>query len=430
MPAYEKSNDVTPSEPSASGAEPGQHRMGRKELLALISSIMAFTAMGIDLMLSAFDEIRTDFDLGATSTETSRIVTVYLLGLAVGQLFYGPLADRFGRKKALVAGAAVYVVGAAGAALATSFGMLLGVRFVWGLGAAGARVVATAIIRDRFEGAAMASALSNVMAVFVLVPIVAPSLGAGIIAVLPWRSVFWFCAIFAAVIVLWSLRMRETLDPSNRRELRPKVIADGYLEVARTPVTFGFTMATLFIQGSFVTYLASSELIISNIFDREAQFPVVFGAIAIMFGVASFINGRIVERLGIDTVVNRAYLTSAISLVLLVGLTIFSTGTPNFWLFMPLVGLILATFMFLMTNLSSAAMVPLGAIAGSGSALTGAVRTAGGAFIGGIISEQIATSVTPLVIGLCVLVACSAGTVWLTRQGGLRSLLARRSQHA
>jgi len=400
--------------PQSSAAE--QPRMGRKELLAFISTIMAFTAMGIDLMLSAFDEIRSEFGLDPDSALTSRVVTVYMIGLALGQLVYGPLADRFGRKKALYAGALVYVAGAAGAALAPTFGALLAARFIWGAGAAGARVVATAIIRDRFEGASMASAMSNVMAVFVLVPVVAPSVGAGIIAILPWRSVFWFCVLFALGGVAWSLRLKETLNPDNRRELDVRTIVGGYRQVARTPITFGYTMATLFIQAAFVTYLASSELIIANVFDREAQFPIIFGVVAILFGIAAFINGRIVERLGIDRVVNRAFVGIAAALVALVGVTAAGAGEPSFWLFMPIVGLVLAGFMFLMTNLSSAAMVPLGAIAGSGSALTGATRTFGGALLAGLMSERIDDSVVPLVAAIIAMSAFAGATVWLTRK--------------
>ena len=205
-----------------------EHRMGRKELLVFLSATMAFIAVGLDLMLPAFDEIRADFGLDELSTETSRVITVYMLGLAFGQLFFGPLADRYGRKKTLYIGATIFVFGAAASALVGTFELLLVMRFIWGLGAAGARIVATSIIRDRFEGASMASAMSSVMAVFVMVPVFAPSLGAGLIAVLPWRSVFWFCAIFAIVVVLWSTRLSETLDPANRRELRPAVIAGGY----------------------------------------------------------------------------------------------------------------------------------------------------------------------------------------------------------
>ena len=400
--------------------------MGRKELLAIISAIMAFTAMAIDMMLAAFGDIRDDFGLGESSTETSRVVTVFLLGLACGQLIYGPVADRFGRKRALYAGAAIYIFGAVWCVFAPTFETLLIGRFVWGIGGAGARVVATSIIRDRFEGPAMASAMSNVMAVFVLVPIIAPSLGAVIIAIAPWRSVLWFCAVFAAVIVIWSFRMRETLDPANRRDLNPLTIASGYWQVARTPITFGYTMATVFIQASFTTYLASSELLIGQIFDREAQFPVIFGAVAVLFGVGAIVNGRVVERLGIDVVVNRGFVVLGILLSALVVLTVVSAGTPHFWLFMPIIGLALASFMFLMPNLTSASMTPLGAIAGSGSALTGAVRISMGALLGGFFSEQVQTSATPLVVGITSMTACAAVTVWLVRRGGVRALLGRR----
>ena len=400
--------------------------MGRKELLVLVSAIMAFTAMGIDVMLSAFDEIRLDFELGATSTATTRVVTVFFFGLAFGQLFYGPLADRFGRKRALYVGATIYIAGAIGCALAPTFELLLASRFVWGTGAAGARVVATSIIRDRFQGVAMASAMSNVMAVFVLVPVIAPSLGAVIIALAPWRSVFWFCVLFAVTIVIWSFRLRETLAPINRRPLSPAAIAGGYWQVARTPVTFGYTMATVFIQASFTAYLASAELLTTTVFDREEQFPLIFGAVAVLFGIAALVNGRIVEELGIDRVVNRAFVALAGLLIVLAMTTSLSGGTPNFWLFTPVIGLTLSCFMFLMPNLNSAAMDPLGAIAGSGSALTGAVRVGLGALLGGFFAERVDTSTTPLVIGIASMTALAGLSVWLVRQGGLRSILHRQ----
>ncbi len=411
---------------SAAGEEPGQappkYRMGRRELLAMVSAIMAFTAVGIDLMLPAFDEMRAEFDLGEDSAQTTRTITVYFLGLAFGQLFFGPIADRFGRKPTLYLGAAVYVIGSIGSAAAGSFTLLLVARGVWGVGAAGARIVAVSIIRDRFEGAAMASAMSNVMAVFLLVPIFAPSIGAVIIGVLPWRSVFWFCAVFAVVILVWSIRLRETLDPANRRELNPSTIASGYLQVARTKITFGYTMAAVFIQAAFIVYVSSLELVVTNVFDRKEQFPVIFGAVGVIFGVASFINGRIVERLGIDVVVTRTLAWLGAVLVLFNGFILMSSDSPNFWVFMVLLGMVMGSFMFLMPNLGSAAMLPLGEIAGSGSALTGSVRTALGALIGGVLAERVDTSIDPMVLSLTLLMACTAGTVWLTRKGGLRAL--------
>ncbi len=376
---------------------------------------MALTAMAIDLMLPAFGDIRTAFDLGDGSNETGRIVTYFFFGLAAGQLVYGPLADRFGRKPTLYLGIGIYLAGAIGSAIAPTFEFLLASRVVWGLGAAGSRVVATAIIRDRFEGAAMAKAMSQIMAVFVLVPVAAPTVGAGIIAVLPWRSVFWFCALFAVAITLWSLRLMETLDPVNRRELRIGSTARGYLEVARTPITFGYTVASIFLQGVFTAYLASVDLIISEIFDRERQFPFIFGAVAILFGVGALVNGRVVERLGIDAVVARAFSALAVLLPVLIGLTVLGSGTPNFWLFMPVVGLVLSSFMFLIPNLNSAAMEPVGHIAGSASALTGAVRIAGGALVGTAINAQVDDSLSPLVIGVAVMCVLAGITVLLVR---------------
>jgi len=179
-------------------------------------------------------------------------------------------------------------------------------------------------------------------------------------------------------------------------------------------------MATVFIQSGFTIYLASSELLIGKIFDREEQFAIVFGTVAILFGAGAIINGRVVERLGIDRVVNRGFGLLASILVVLIAITVLSGGDPNFWLFMPVLGVTLSSYMFLMPNLNSAAMTPLGSIAGSGSALTGAVRMALGAVIGGVISEQVDTSVAPMVIGISVMSLLSGLSVWLVRVGEAR----------
>ncbi len=391
-------------------------RIGTRELLTLISAIMALTAMAIDLMLPAFPDIRVAFDLGEGSNETGRIVTYFFFGLAAGQLIYGPLADRFGRKPTLYVGIGIYIAGAVGSALAPSFEFLLASRVIWGVGAAGSRVVATAIVRDRFEGVAMAKAMSQIMAVFVLVPVAAPTVGAGIIAVLPWRTVFWFCVAFATVITLWSLRLMETLDSANQRPLRLDSIGRSYMEVARTPVTFGYTISSLFLQGVFTAYLASVDLITSEIFDRESQFPFIFGAVAVLFGLAALANGRVVGRLGIDAVVSRSFAVLGLLLPLLIAITIHGDGRPNFWLFMPTVGLVLSSFMFLIPNLNSAAMEPVGHLAGSASALTGAVRIAGGAVVGTVISAQVDDSLTPLVVGVALMCVCAGVAVLLVRR--------------
>ncbi len=365
----------------------------------MISAIMALTAVAIDLMLPAFDEIREAFGLRDGSADTGRVITYFFFGLAVAHLAYGPLADRFGRKPILYLGMSIYLLGAIGSAIAPTFGLLLASRFVWGVGAAGSRVIATAIVRDRFEGPVMAKAMSQIMAVFVLVPVFAPTIGAGIIAVLPWQAAFWFCAIFVAAIALWSLRLPETLEPSRRRSLAAGSTMRGFAEVARTPVTAGYTVASVFLQGVFTVYLATSESIISDIFGRREQFPLIFGVVAIGFGVAALANGRLVQRFGIDRVVTVAF-ACILPLSLLLVVETLGSEQPSFWVFMPTLACVLATFLFLMPNLNSAAMEPVGHLAGTASALTGAARLAGGAALGTIISSQITDSVRPFAIGV------------------------------
>lgn len=380
----------------------------------MISAIMALTAVAIDLMLPAFDEIRETFGLRDGSADTGRIVTYFFFGLAVAHLVYGPLADRFGRKPIFYLGISIYLIGAIGSALAPTFGLLLASRFVWGVGAAGSRVIATAIVRDRFEGPVMARAMSQIMAVFVLVPVFAPTLGAGIVAVLPWQAAFWFCAIVAVSIAVWSLRLPETLDPAKRRPLGVGATARGFGEVARTPVTAGYTTATIFLQGVFTVYLATSESIISDIFGRREQFPIIFGVVAIGFGVTAMVNGRLVQRFGIDRVVAVA-LGCLLPLSLVLVVETLGSETPNFWVFMSTLACLLSAFMFLLPNLNSAAMEPVGHLAGTASALTGAARLAGGAVLGTLISGQITDSVRPFAIGISAMCFATGASVLVVR---------------
>lgn len=394
----------------------GHGRLGRRELLTLISSIMAMMAVGIDLLLPAFDDIETAYGLEVGSGQLSQIITVFFMGLAVAQLVYGPLADAFGRKPVLYLSVAIYMAGALISALAPTFGVLLLGRFVWGVGAAGARVVATAIIRDRFEGEAMAKAMSQIMAVFVLVPVVAPSFGALVISVLPWRSLFWFSGIFAAFIGAWGLRLSETLDDNNRRKLNLRTTLSGFKQAATTPVTLGYTLAALFLQAVWTAYLASSESIIDEVFDLGPQFPWIFGAVAILFGIGAIINGSIVEKFGIDGVVKGTYAVLLPLTLLLIVLSAMSDGEPSVWLFMPLLGLVLASFMLLMPNLGSASMTPVGEIAGTASAFTGALRTAGGASLAAVAAGWLEADTIAFSIWVAVCTGASGLCVFVVRR--------------
>ena len=390
--------------------------LGPKELLVMISAIMALMALAIDLLLPAFDDIREAFGLDPDSTQISQVITVFFLGLAIAQLVWGPLADRYGRKPILYAGIAVYVAGAIGSAFSPTLNWLLISRFVWGVGAAGSRVVAMAIIRDSFEGTRMAKAMSQIMAVFVMAPVFAPSVGAGLIIVFSWRAIFWFCVVWSVIIVLWSTRLPETLAPESRRPLEFRSITSGFGTVLRNPITSGYTLATLFLQGVFSAYLGSSERLIGDIFGRPDQFPIIFGAIAILFAVGAVINGQVVDTYGMKRLIHVMMGAVLIMSLLLVTISLASNGSPNFWIFMPMLGVLLAMFMFLMPNLNTAALEPMGDLAGTASSLTGAGRIAGGALLGAVVDSQVTNTTTPFAVAIVIFaLGAIASIIWAER---------------
>ena len=374
---------------------------------------MALMALGIDILLPAFDDIRVAYGLSEDSSAPGQLITIYFVGLAIAQLIFGPLSDWFGRKPIIFIGIFIYIIGSIGSALAPNFVTLLAFRFIWGVGAAGTRVVAVAVVRDCFEGSQMAKAMSEIMAVFVLVPVIAPTFGAGLIAILPWESIFWFSAIFAVGMSIWSLRLPETLNPEYKVRFNWSSTKHGYGRVLRTRITAFYTLSSVCLQAVFVMYLSSCERIISDILGRGDQFPIIFGIVAIGFGIAALINGKLVTAIGIQKLLFGASIFLVFSSSVLAVVTLMNEGTPNFWLFIPLLAVVLCTFMFIMPNLNSAALFPMGDIAGTAGAFTSAIRMSLGAAIGGVLNSLIKDSLTPFVVGLVCMAILTMVTIFV-----------------
>jgi DHA1 family bicyclomycin/chloramphenicol resistance-like MFS transporter len=383
-------------EPHALDAASRPGGLGQRQFIFLLSMVMAMAALGIDLMLPAFDDMREAFGLAEDSNEVARTVTAYFLGMAIPQVVYGPLADRYGRKPVLYLSIGVYSVGAVASALAPSLTLLLLARFVWGIGAAGGRVVALAIIRDVYRGERMARAMSYIMSIFILVPVVAPSLGAVIVEAGSWRWAFWASFVAALALLLWSLRLRETLDPAHRKPMSFGALGEAARRLATSRTTLAPTLALTCMMGVMTTYLASSELIISEIFGRGDQFPVVFGVVALLLGVASFLNGQLVGRVGIRRLLRPVLACYVGFAAVTLAVAVAADGSPDFWVFMPLLTVSLCCQMLLTPNLNTLAMEPVGDIAGTASALIGSVSIAGGALIGALVDPLFDDSVTPM----------------------------------
>jgi len=393
-----------------------QQKLGSREFTVMIAMIMALTALAIDIMLPTFGAVRSEFGLAADSTAPAAIVTVFFLGLAAAQVFFGPLADRFGRKPVLYAGLAVYVVSALAASLAPSLEMVLVSRFVWGVGAAAPRVVALSVVRDAYQGEAMARTMSIIMSIFVLVPVVAPSLGALILTVSSWRWVFGACVVFAVVIAIWTLRLPESLRPEDRLTLRFDSIAAAFKTVVTNRRTIGYTLAMTFLFGVFMSYLASSELIISDVFNRAEQFPYVFGGLAAVMGAAMLSNAVIVSWVGLRRIVRGvlvAYVVGSAGFVLLAVLT---EGRPSFWVFLIGLAAMLTMHAILIPNFNTLAMDPMGKVAGTAAALIGTISTALGAALGFVLDRTFDGTILPFAGGFLVYGIIAAGfVIWAER---------------
>ncbi len=378
-------------------------QVGKREFIVLISMLMALTALAIDMMLPAFGEMRSTFGLEADSSAVAPVITVFLIGFGAGQLLWGPLSDALGRKRILWIGLAIYSLGAIAAAFAPSLGVLLLLRLVGGMGAAAIRVFTQGAIRDRYRGDQMAKVLSYIMAVFLLVPMVAPSLGTAVLVVGDWRWIFAFFLIAAAITAIWSTRLPETLPEERRIALDVSRLLEAANAVVTSRFAMGFTIAQMLVFGFFASYLASTELIVDDIFGLGAWFPVIFGGASLMLGVAMLLNPRLIDRFGLRRMVRFAltgYLAASLSFVVI---AIASGGHPPFWLYLVGILPILVAHSFVMPNLNSAAMMPMGRVAGTASAIIGAIAILGGATIGAAIDAVYDGSVTPFALAGVVL---------------------------
>ena len=384
-------------------------RLSRPEFVALMAMLFATVAFAIDAMLPAMPEIAAEVSPEAPN-RAQLIITSFVLGMGVGTMFTGPLSDAFGRRPVILAGATLYIAGSAMAWVAQSLELLLAARVLQGLGAAGPRVVALAIIRDLYEGRTMAQLISFVMLVFTLIPAVAPAMGAGIIAVAGWRAIFLAFILFSVISVLWLvLRQRETLQVADRRPFRLAVLADGISQVCANRQVV-LTMAVLSLTfGMLFTVLASTQPVFDITFGRAATFHWWFALIAVLSASGSILNAAIVVRLGMRRVVKISLLSQILFSGAMAGL-IFSdhiTGDAQFYIYV-----VWTTGVFLMAgltigNLNALAMAPMGHLAGMTASIVGSVATVCAVIIA--VPIGLAFDGTPRALVLGVLICALVG---------------------
>ena len=374
----------------------------RPEFIVLIAAMISLVAMTTDVMLPALSMIPNE--LGQDDPARGHLViSVLFAGFALGQLVVGPLSDSYGRRPVIHGGYLMFCLGTLLCLLAATFETLLMGRLLQGLGMAGPRIVAVAIVRDGYEGRAMARIMSFVMAVFIIVPAIAPAIGQMLISLSGWRATFTLLLIMAVITWIWfSLRQPETLPAEGRRALSLRNIAGGIAEIVRTPAAFGFTICSGIIFGPFLAYLSLAQQIFQDSYDKGEAFAFWFGAAALAIGAASILNSALVERWGMRFLSNIALCVVLVTASGFGAYIVSQDGLPPFAMFM---GWLMITFFcmgLLFGNLNALAMEPLGHMAGLGAAVIGALSTAIAIPVGFVISEIYSGNVTPLVFGFAL----------------------------
>jgi DHA1 family bicyclomycin/chloramphenicol resistance-like MFS transporter len=400
-----------PAKPPAAAAMP------YVEFVAMVALLMALNAMAIDVILPALQQMGASL---AVHDENARQLplTAYVAVFGVSQIFYGPLADRYGRRPVLLFGLAVYALAGFGAAVAGNFTMLLAMRALQGLGAGATRVIAIAVVRDTFGGRRMASVMSLVMMVFMAVPIVAPTLGQGVNLVAGWRGILIAVAIAGVGITTWCwLRLPETLHEEDRRPLRAGPVLEAFRMVVTNRIAAAYALGTAIMFGCIFGYINSAQQIFQETYGIGVAFPLYFSAGAIFMAISSFTNSRLVERIGMRRLSHGALIAFAIASGALCLIAIAGGGHMPFWVFYFLTTVGLCQFGFIGTNFNALAMEPLGHVAGTASAVLGSLQTFGGGVIGAFVGYAYNGTLLPLSLAFFVLALLNIAVV-ATVEGG------------
>ncbi|WP_427964760.1 multidrug effflux MFS transporter [Altererythrobacter sp.] len=379
----------------------GDNRViGQREFVTLMAAIMSLNALAIDSMLPALDDIAASLNV-LDQNQRQFVIGSYMISSGLGCLIPGLLADRFGRRPILVLTFAIYALASLLCAWATSFEMLIAFRMAQGFGTAGLAVLPAAIIRDRFEGDAMARLMSLIFIVFMVVPVLAPGVGQAVMLFASWRWIFVVMAILASLVCAWTwVRLPETLAPQDRQPIDVRTIARNLPLTLRTRVAIGYVLGSAITFGALFGYINSAQQLIGEHFGAERYFALIFGVTASTLAISSFANSRIVERFGARRVSHTALVTFiAVSAVQVYAAIDHPDSLA--W-FIPLMSANLCLLGFIGSNFGSIAMQPFYDTAGAASSVQAFIRMGTGAGLGILIGQAYNGSALPLALALLI----------------------------
>ncbi|MBB4641071.1 multidrug effflux MFS transporter [Rhizorhapis suberifaciens] len=390
----------------AKSKDSAEFPLGFVEFVALIASMMALNALSIDPMLPALPAIGEALGI-AEENHRQWIISSYFLGMGVGAIFYGSLSDRFGRKPVLLVTLSLYLVATVFCTASGSFAMMLAGRIAAGFFAAAVRVVAISIVRDRFVGDRMASIMSTIFIVFMIVPALAPAFGQIVLYIANWRWIFGVLLLLGSIVTLWvAFRLPETLAEENRIGIRIADIAATFGQIVAHRSSFGYMMATGVAMGALIGFITSIQQIFFDVFHEPDIFPFAFAGMAGFLAAGSFFNSRLVERVG----ARRLSQGSLITLILVSAghVLVILSAMETVWTFSFLQAISLLCFALTSSNFGSISMEPFARGAGAASSFQASLTTLLSVLLGAIIGSRFDGTTLPLAIGFLL---CAIGAL-------------------
>ena len=371
------------------------------EFVVLMALLTSLAAMSIDAMLPALTVIA--HDLGAENNEQQYVVSAFLLSFGIAQMISGPMSDSFGRKPIIYLGIAVYLVGSIICIFAGDFSDIVMGRAIQGFGAGGPRVTIIALIRDKYKGNDMARVMSLIMMVFILAPILAPTIGQGILLVSEWQAIFAFLIILALLSVIWlGVRQPETLHKENRHPFSLVRIVLAVFEIFCIRASIGYTLMSGLMFSAFFGYLSSAQQVFQVTYQLGELFPLFFAILASGLGIASYFNSRLVHKFGMRCLCKTASISISGLTIVFVCLVYAMSGIPPFYLFMIFMVPTFFCFGILVSNFVTLAMEPLAHIAGVGASVVGSISSLVAVPLGAIIGQQFDGTILPLISGFAL----------------------------
>ena len=373
--------------------------MGRLEFIGLMAMLMALNALAIDIMLPGLQQIGAALGV-ENENHRQYVVSAYLFGFGLAQLAYGPISDRYGRRKPMLFGLAVYVISSLAVVAVPSFAGLLVLRVIQGIGSAAMRVITISIVRDIYGGRAMAEVMSLIMMVFMIVPVIAPGTGQIILLFGDWHLIFVFMAVVALAVAAWMyFRLPETLHEEDVRPFTVASVLGGFRIVLTNRVALCYTIASMFIFGALFGFINSAQQIYVGIYGLGVWFSAAFAAVAVFMAFSSFVNARLVGRFGMRGLSHASLLGFVAVTGVWLLLQILGPQPMPFALFLAFFALAMFQFGWIGSNFNSLAMEPLGHVAGTASSVLGFMGTIGGGLIGALIGQAFDGTALPMVAG-------------------------------